>query len=112
LTGAGPYDRRSTSGYSYPDLLYNGGNKNLEYLSAAYPVGNENPFRIIGEISMMLRSVVSAAVLILYYMASGLIIRQFGYGQPSSESEMRPYQAMPGTRAGRRTRLSRYGIPD
>ncbi len=61
---------------------------------------------------MLLRSVVSAAVLILYYVANGLVIRQFGYGQPSLGGDVRSYQAMPGPRAVRRTRWSRYGVPD
>ena len=60
---------------------------------------------------MLLRSVISAAVLILYYVANGLIIRQFGYGQPSPESEMPSCQAMPDPHAVRRTRWSRYSVP-
>jgi hypothetical protein len=49
---------------------------------------------------MVLRSVISAAVLILYYVSTGLVIRQIGYGQSNPAGDVRPYQSMPGPRAG------------
>ncbi|MBN1119485.1 MAG: hypothetical protein JXJ17_00280 [Anaerolineae bacterium] len=61
---------------------------------------------------MVLRSVISAAVLILYYLSTGLIIRQIGYGESAPPEEEQSYHSVSGPRTVRRTRWSRYGIPD